>query len=158
MINLPAWLFAATSAWVLCCAWAHAEQLQRFGDWEVHYVVLPSGFLKPDVAAGYHIVRGRDRAFVNVSVLDPDGQPSKVDISGHSTNLLELFGMMGEILGVEAEPEHAPARVGDVLHSQADISLARELLGYEPMMSLEDGLKDAVAYYETLLAAKAPGS
>jgi UDP-glucose 4-epimerase len=77
---------------------------------------------------------------------------------GHSTNLLELLGMMGEILGVEAEPEHAPPRVGDVLHSQADISRARELLGYEPMMSLEDGLKDAVAYYEALLAASAPGS
>jgi UDP-glucose 4-epimerase len=77
---------------------------------------------------------------------------------GHRTNLLELLGMMGEILGVEAEPEHAPPRIGDVLHSQADISLARELLGYEPTMSLADGLKDAVAYYEALLAAKTPGS
>jgi nucleoside-diphosphate-sugar epimerase len=77
---------------------------------------------------------------------------------GRSTNLLELLGMMGEILGVEAEPQHLPPRIGDVLHSQADISRARELLAYEPLTSLEDGLKDAVAYYEALLAASAPGS
>jgi nucleoside-diphosphate-sugar epimerase len=75
---------------------------------------------------------------------------------GRSTNLLELLGMMGQILGVKAEPEHAPPRIGDVLHSQADISMARELLGYEPLTNLEDGLKDAVAYYEALLAANAP--
>jgi UDP-glucose 4-epimerase len=77
---------------------------------------------------------------------------------GRSTNLLELLEMMARILGVEAEPEHAPPRVGDVLHSQADISRARELLGYEPDVSLADGLKDAVAYYEALLASKTPGS
>ncbi|MHC4785250.1 MAG: NAD-dependent epimerase/dehydratase family protein [Planctomycetota bacterium] len=77
---------------------------------------------------------------------------------GRSTNLLELLGMMREILGVEAEPQHLPPRIGDVLHSRADISLARELLGYEPATSLGDGLKDAVAWYEALFAANAPPS
>jgi UDP-glucose 4-epimerase len=77
---------------------------------------------------------------------------------GSSTNLLELLGMMAEILGVEAEPEHAEPRIGDVLHSRADISRARELVGYEPAMSLPDGLKDAVAYYETLPATNAAGN
>ena len=66
MMKLRAWLFAATSAGVLCCAWAHAEQLQRFGDWEVHYVVLPSGFLKPDVAARIAVI-SRIAEFAGVS-------------------------------------------------------------------------------------------
>jgi nucleoside-diphosphate-sugar epimerase len=66
---------------------------------------------------------------------------------GSSTNLLELLAMMAQILGVEADPEHAPPRIGDVLHSQADITRARELLDYEPAMSLADGLKDTLAWY-----------
>jgi len=118
MMKLRAWLFAATSAWVLCCAWAHAEQLQRFGDWEVHYVVLPSGFLKPDVAARYHIVRGRDRAFVNVSVLDPDGQPSKVNVSGHSTNLL---GQRQTLAFREVSEGSAVYYLAEIKHSNEEV-------------------------------------
>jgi UDP-glucose 4-epimerase len=71
---------------------------------------------------------------------------------GRRTNLLELIELMGRILGAEPEPDHAPTRVGEVLHSQADISLAAELLDYEPAKGLEDGLRDAVAYYRELLA------
>jgi UDP-glucose 4-epimerase len=71
---------------------------------------------------------------------------------GRSTNLLELLGMMAQIHGVDAEPEHASSRVGEVLNSQADIGRAAELFGYAPAMGLEDGLRDAVAYYRELLA------
>ena len=41
----------------------------------------------------------------------------------------------------EVEAEYLEPRVGDVLHSLADITRARELLGYEPKVDLEEGLK-----------------
>jgi UDP-glucose 4-epimerase len=40
-----------------------------------------------------------------------------------------------------------PARTGDVRDSLADISLARQLIGYEPKFSLEEGLKATIEYY-----------
>jgi UDP-glucose 4-epimerase len=77
---------------------------------------------------------------------------------GGSTNLLELLELIGGVLGVEPDPEFAPPRVGDVLHSRADISRAREMLGYEPATDLEAGLRDALAYYRALPAADAQPS
>ncbi len=67
----------------------HAEQKQTLGDWEVHYVLIPTTFLKPEIAASYDIVRGADRALLNISVLSLEQQPVTADVSGHVTNLLE---------------------------------------------------------------------
>ena len=52
----------------------------------------------------------------------------------------------------EPEPERPPVLV----LTNADVSRARELLGYEPIVSLADGLEDALAYYRTLLPVDAP--
>ena len=46
-----------------------------------------------------------------------------------------------------ATPFGEPARVGDVKHSQADITAARQLLGYEPRTSFEDGLRKTVEWF-----------
>lgn len=51
--------------------------------------------------------------------------------------------------------EHAPARTGDVLHSQADVSAAREAIGYEPVMSLDEGLEGTVAWFRESRAGRA---
>ena len=67
---------------------AQAEQSKRFDDVEVHYVVVNTLFLRPDVASRYHIVRGKDRAIVNVSVMDSAGNPMPAEISGTTINLL----------------------------------------------------------------------
>jgi nucleoside-diphosphate-sugar epimerase len=75
---------------------------------------------------------------------------------GRGTNLLELLEMMAGILGVEPDHDLAPARVGDVLHSRADIGRAAKLIGYEPATSLEEGLADALQYYRALLAPARP--
>ena len=66
---------------------------------------------------------------------------------GRRTNLLELLETMATIIGVEPDPEFAPPRVGEVQHSCADIGRARAILGFDPATSLQDGLKDAIAYY-----------
>lgn len=47
-------------------------------------------------------------------------------------------------------PVYAPPRSGDILHSHADISSARERLGYNPKVNFEEGLKKTVDWYRTL--------
>ncbi len=69
---------------------------------------------------------------------------------GRSTNLLELVSMLNRLLGTNVSPVHAAARAGDVRESLADISLARQLLGYEPQIDFEEGLRRSVEYYKGL--------
>ncbi len=56
---------------------------------------------------------------------------------------------MRAIVGSQVQPVYAEARAGDVRDSQADISKARRLLGFEPTVSLEDGLRRTVEWYRT---------
>lgn len=62
--------------------------------------------------------------------------------NGEQTSLNQLLDALKRITGkTEVEAEYHEPRVGDVLHSLADISRARELLGYEPKVDLEEGLR-----------------
>lgn len=67
--------------------------------------------------------------------------------TGSRVSLNALLQTLCDIVGVQAEPAYAPPRPGDIRHSHADISLARSLLGYEPRISLEEGLRRTVAWY-----------
>jgi len=62
--------------------------------------------------------------------------------SGQATSVEALAGLMLKVSRMEAQPVHSASRSGDILHSQADIRRAREELGYEPKVSLEEGLRD----------------
>lgn len=70
------------------------------------------------------------------------------------TSLNELFVMLrGKLCGVyphlkEYQPVYREFRQGDVRHSQADISKARQLLGYEPTHSVEQGIDEALEWYK----------
>jgi UDP-glucose 4-epimerase len=65
--------------------------------------------------------------------------------SGRQTTLNDLITVLSRIMGLSVTPNYLPARVGDIKHSLSDISLARELLGYSPAVSLEKGLQGLVA-------------
>jgi UDP-glucose 4-epimerase len=67
--------------------------------------------------------------------------------TGRQISINELARTLGAITGVTAEPVHTEARVGDVRHSLADITKARTLLGYEPVIDLEEGLRRTVDWY-----------
>jgi len=67
--------------------------------------------------------------------------------NGESVSIRELARVIGEIFGSSLEPTFEPARPGDIRHSLADITLAREALGYEPKISVEDGLRRTVAHF-----------
>jgi hypothetical protein len=55
--------------------------------------------------------------------------------------------LIGAELGVEPKITLAPSLLGEVTHYVADLTRARELLGYEPAVSLEDGIPRAVAWF-----------
>ncbi|MEK6615426.1 MAG: NAD-dependent epimerase/dehydratase family protein [Bacteroidota bacterium] len=60
---------------------------------------------------------------------------------GGCTTLLELFGMIQQVAGKQIKPSFGPWRHGDMLHSLADITKARNYLSYHPQLSLSEGLK-----------------
>jgi len=70
--------------------------------------------------------------------------------NGQSTSLLTLIETLNRLLGLRVAPRHAPPRVGDVRESLADITQARQALGYEPQVGFEEGLRRSVDYYRQL--------
>ncbi len=68
--------------------------------------------------------------------------------SGETICVLELLKLICEELEVPFRPEFMPPRVGDVLHSWADISATKRELGYSVRVSLHEGLKSTLAYYK----------
>jgi len=69
---------------------------------------------------------------------------------GEQLNLLDLVAAINRVLGTSIEPIFAPPRTGDVRDSLADISAARNMLGYEPRVGFEEGLRRSIEYYRTL--------
>lgn len=62
--------------------------------------------------------------------------------------LLDIYYNLTEALKVKVEPNFGPERAGDIRHSNADISKAKELLGYNPEWSFERGIKAAIEWYK----------
>ncbi len=77
-----------------------------------------------------------------------DGAPGQVfNIgSGVQTSILDLTRKIATVVGAPCPVSHGEARAGDVRHSVADISLARQVLGYEPAVDLREGLERTVAW------------
>jgi len=70
--------------------------------------------------------------------------------AGKQTSVNELFRIICQIIGKSGiEPIYTSPRPGDVRHSLADITKAREKLGYAPLIPLEEGLKRTIAWFKT---------
>jgi UDP-glucose 4-epimerase len=67
--------------------------------------------------------------------------------TGRTATLLTLLETLGRLLEMPIEPIFAPPRAGDVRESLADITLARQYLGYEPQFTLDAGLEQSLDYY-----------
>ena len=72
--------------------------------------------------------------------------------TGGRISLNQLFESMKRLVGATVDPIYREERAGDVRDSQADIEKARRILGYEPTVSFEEGLKRTVEWYRTATA------
>jgi len=70
---------------------------------------------------------------------------------GQQFSLLDLIASINSVLSTNIEPKFDEWRAGDVRESLADISSARELLGYEPSVTFEEGLRRSIEYYRSLM-------
>jgi UDP-glucose 4-epimerase len=66
---------------------------------------------------------------------------------GAATSLNDVIAQIGAILGKQLEVHHGPSRVGDVKHSLADISEARQRLGYSAAVPFSEGLRRTARWY-----------
>ncbi|NNG46780.1 MAG: NAD-dependent epimerase/dehydratase family protein, partial [Deltaproteobacteria bacterium] len=69
---------------------------------------------------------------------------------GERISLLDILELLYGLAGRRVAPRFEPTRAGDVRDSLADISLAKELLGYEPSVSFSEGLSRTFDYFRTL--------
>jgi len=83
----------------------------------------------------------------------PDAAGEMMNLAtGGRISLNELVRVLNTRVGTNLSPIYKPGRAGDVRDSQADISKARTLLGYEPIVSLEDGLALTLDWCRTATA------
>ena len=62
--------------------------------------------------------------------------------------LIDIYYSLTKALGVDIEPNFGPDRAGDIKHSNADISKAKALLGYDPDYDFDSGLEQAISWYK----------
>ena len=70
---------------------------------------------------------------------------------GEATDLVQMVRDFNNLLGTDLEPIYEAPRPGDVKHSLADVSAARDLLGYEPTVRFADGLRQTIDWYRWAL-------
>ena len=65
------------------------------------------------------------------------------------TSIQTLLEIIASHVGVPVDPSFEPPRAGDMLRTEADVSLAREMLGYEPTIDLDEGIRGTVDWFRT---------
>lgn len=117
MYRLVVILFAIIALQV---APANAQQSQRFGTYELHYSVVNTTFIEPDVAATYGITRGKDRAILNLSVREhlPGG--------GDVGRSMQLKGTTRDLLQKQEVLEFQEVKEGPAIYYIAEISFLDE--------------------------------
>ncbi|MFD1348009.1 SDR family oxidoreductase [Oceanobacillus caeni] len=84
------------------------------------------------------------------------------EVAGHAFNiayggreyLIDIYNHLCDALGKDIKPIFGPKRTGDIKHSNADISKAKEMIGYDPAFNFADGLSEAISWYKKNLSIK----
>lgn len=106
-------------------------------------------------------LQSRDFTYIeNVIEANLRGCLASSDVKGEAFNiayggqerLIDLYNKLKELLQKDIEPIFGPDRVGDIKHSNADISKAREMLGYNPDYDFYAGIELAVDWYRENLS------
>ncbi len=104
--------------------------------------------------------QSRDFTFVddvvaaNIQAAKADGAAGAVCNLGRGERhtLNKLLGLLQDIIGKRVEANYGPDRAGDVKHSEADVTRAREAFGYDPQVTFEEGLRRTVEWYRGAMA------
>lgn len=139
-MRIPYWLLLTLS---LACIPAQAEQMQEFGAWQVHYVVIPTTFLLPEIAQQYKITRGKDRALINVSLIHNSNGPSTATATGEVVNLLSQTQQL----------EFREVREGEAVYYLADLKHTdRDLLRFQLQVQTPQGRTLQVKFQQKMYA------
>jgi UDP-glucose 4-epimerase len=90
------------------------------------------------VEANLLAIRAPERAFGHVLNAGAGRPPTTVN---------ELLALVSKHAGASPEPVHEPPREGDIRRSEADVTLARELLGYDPKVEIDEGVRRTVGWF-----------
>jgi nucleoside-diphosphate-sugar epimerase len=72
--------------------------------------------------------------------------------TGARISVNSLAEKMGREFGrTDLKPDHQPERAGDIVHSFADLGRARQVLNYQPVTRFEEGLRETLAWYRTVM-------
>ena len=99
--------------------------------------------------------QSRDFTYID-NVVQANILAAESDVNGDVFNVArndrvtvnELVDTLNDLLGTDLDAVHDDPRPGDVRHSMADISKARDVLGYDPDVGFEDGLERTIAHFE----------
>jgi nucleoside-diphosphate-sugar epimerase len=78
---------------------------------------------------------------------DARGRVLNIGGGREPTSVNRILEIVADLTGTDPEPVHTPPRQGDVRRTEADVSLARRLIGYEPGVGIEEGLRRTVAWF-----------
>ncbi len=126
------------------------------------YAAVIPKFIKQLLAEERPVINGdgqqsRDFTYIeNVIEANLKACVAPDDASGESFNiayggreyLIDIYNDLTNALGKKIEPVFGPERAGDIKHSNADITKARRLLGYDPQYDFTRGLNEAIEWYK----------
>lgn len=90
-----------------------AEQKKSLGSWDVHYIAVSTTFLTPEIAKAYGIVRSKNSAFVNISVLDRRTKDAQE---------VTMTGTARDLLGRQKQLEFKQVKDGEAIYYLATLS------------------------------------
>ncbi|MBA3779594.1 MAG: NAD-dependent epimerase/dehydratase family protein [Chloroflexi bacterium] len=138
-----------------------------YGPYALHKISVVAAFLKAYLAGKPITIYGdgsQTRDFVHVDdlvdlllrALDAPAEQVAGELfqagTGRETTVLELAETLLRVGGREGRIEHLPPRHGDVARNFSDVGKARERLGYEPRVELDEGLRRTVEWFDGALA------
>jgi UDP-N-acetylglucosamine 4-epimerase len=126
----------------------------------VYAAVIPK-FIKQLLNGEQPIINGdgrqsRDFTYIeNVIEANLKACKASSEVAGEAFNiayggreyLIDVYKSLCKALGKDIEPIFGPDRIGDIKHSNADISKAKKMLGYDPYWSFEKGIEAAIDWY-----------
>ncbi len=126
----------------------YAGVIAKFATFAIHgqpYTVWGDG----ETSRDFTYVENAVQANLLAAEAAYEGSPLVNIAFGRRTTLNQLWAMMNELTGQHLPAQYGPERPGDVRHSHADITCARQILGYDPQVDVREGLRRTLEWYRS---------